>query len=67
VKSRLFTVLSALIRAKSVEEQAVAKSAIMGDCDFSEIFCAVFGLDATAPFDGPNLAFSTGAHEILRQ
>jgi hypothetical protein len=67
VKPHLFTVLSALIRAKSMEEQAVAKSAIMGDCDFSEIFCAVSGLDARTSSDGPNPAFSAGAHEILRQ
>jgi hypothetical protein len=53
VKPRLFTVLSALIWAKSVEEQAAAKSAALADCEYSEIFCAVSALDADAPPDGP--------------
>jgi hypothetical protein len=66
VKPHLFTILSALIRAKSVEEQAAAKSAIMGDCNFSEIFCVVSGLDVSTLSDGPNSAFSAGAHEILK-
>jgi hypothetical protein len=63
VKPHLFTVLSALIRAKSVEEQAAAKSAIMGNCDFFEILCTVSGLDASTSSDGPNPAFSAGAHK----
>jgi hypothetical protein len=67
VKPCLFIVLSVLIQAKLVEEQAAAKSAIMDDYDFSEIFCVVSGLDASAPSDGSNLAFSAGGYEILRQ
>ena len=67
VKPHLFTILNALIRAKSVEEQVAAKSAIMGDCDFFEIFCVVSGLNASVPSDGPNPGFSASTHEILRQ
>ena len=67
VKPSVFTVLSALIRAKSVEEQAAAKSAILADCEYAEIFCAVSALDADAPPDGPLATFATGAQQILRQ
>ena len=67
VKPSVFTVLSALIREKSVEEQAAAKSAILADCEYAEIFCAVSALDADAPPDGPLATFATGAQQILRQ
>ena len=67
VRPRLFTVLSALIRAKSMEEQAAAKSAVMADCEYAEIFCAVAALDADAPPDGLQATFSTSARQILQQ
>ena len=52
VKPYLFTVLSARIREKSVEEQAPAKSAVLVDCEYAEIFCAMAALDADAFPDG---------------
>lgn len=67
VKPNVFTVLNALIRAKSVEEQVAAKSAILADCEYAEIFCAVSALDADAPLDGPLATFDTCARQILRQ
>ena len=67
VKPHLFTVLNALIRAKTIEEQAAAKSAILGDCDYAEIFYAVSKLVVDAPELGIDRAFRTRAREILRQ
>jgi hypothetical protein len=52
---------------KIVEEQAAAKSAIIGNCTYSEIFYVVSKLDVDAPHLGIEGALCTRAHEILRQ
>jgi hypothetical protein len=66
VKPHLFSVLNSLIRAKTIKEQAAAKSAILGDCDYADIFCAVSKLVVDAPESGIDGAFCIQAREILR-
>jgi len=68
VKPLLFTALSTLIRAQSAEEQMAAKSAIMGDYDYSELFCIVNRLGSgTLAGDDTVATFCTRARDILRQ